>query len=432
MEEAKEFLRELGLRRHLFRDHYCLSTVYAVVDDREDAGCESIQLQKGAAPHGALVACLCTPTQLTAFQSWHPHNLFNLWRRSYGPLQKITDRVEYKETLNWRRWTAKSLLRGYHGDYINEKIFKRWYLPDNLPDVRPPASLNVDASADLNKWALKDNAADKAAKRAEEERRKGLAPVGSLMFSEVERRIDVVIFRACFAHSVYDARRMVVHGAVLLNGKKVRDALDVTAVRVLMFRDAQHTNPNARLAPGDMVSVDPASIPFLQKNAMRWEAQEEDEDASEATAQAAEEATSEGSAEDAEATAEAEEATEVEEAPEPTEEPEATSTESDDPKKSRYIQKRFVVPGSSPDHTPFHLPAYAAPFMFIPAYLEPSFSTCSVIYLRHPTARPGYSEIPTPWDADGEIVRLTWEWYSKRRMRIRSKSQLARMPENRQ
>lgn len=70
--------------------------------------------------------------------------------------------------------------------------------------------------------------------------------------------------------------------------------------------------------------------------------------------------------------------------------------------------------------------------MFIPAYLEPSFSTCSVIYLRHPTARPGYSEIPTPWDADGEIVRLTWEWYSKRRMRIRSKSQLARMPENRQ
>jgi ribosomal protein S4 len=49
-----------------------------------------------------------------------------------------------------------------------------------------------------------------------------LPPVGSLMFSEVERRIDVVIFRACLAHSVYDARRMVVHGQVLLNGKKAR------------------------------------------------------------------------------------------------------------------------------------------------------------------------------------------------------------------
>ena len=46
--------------------------------------------------------------------------------------------------------------------------------------------------------------------------------MGSLMFSEVERRIDVVIFRACLAHSVYDARKMVIHGQVLLNGKKVR------------------------------------------------------------------------------------------------------------------------------------------------------------------------------------------------------------------
>jgi hypothetical protein len=28
-------------------------------------------------------------------------------------------------------------------------------------------------------------------------------------------------------------------------------------------------------------------------------------------------------------------------------------------------------------------------------------------------------------------VRLAWEWYAKRRPRMRSKSQLARMPENR-
>jgi len=82
--------------------------------------------------------------------------------------------------------------------------------------------------------------------------------------------------------------------------------------------------------------------------------------------------------------------------------------------------------------TPFHLPAYASPFIFIPAYLEVSFPTCSAVYVRHPTARPGYSEIPTPYDADGEIVRLAWEWYSKVRPRNRSKRQLAREPENRQ
>jgi hypothetical protein len=81
--------------------------------------------------------------------------------------------------------------------------------------------------------------------------------------------------------------------------------------------------------------------------------------------------------------------------------------------------------------TPFNLPAYASPFIFIPAYLEVSFPACSVIYVRHPTARPGYSEIPTPYDADGEVVRLAWEWYSKVRPRNRSRRQLAREPENR-
>ena len=88
--------------------------------------------------------------------------------------------------------------------------------------------------------------------------------------------------------------------------------------------------------------------------------------------------------------------------------------------------------GGSTSHTPFRLPDYATPFIFIPAYLEVSFQTCSTVYLRHPTARPGYSEIPTPYDADGEVIRLAWEWYSKVRPRMRSKRQLSRMPENRQ
>ncbi len=89
--------------------------------------------------------------------------------------------------------------------------------------MRPSEALkNVEPVADLDKWANRQDAAQKAKKRAEEEKRKWLAPVGSLMFTEVERRMDVVIFRTCFAHSVYEARRMVIHGDVLLNGKKVR------------------------------------------------------------------------------------------------------------------------------------------------------------------------------------------------------------------
>jgi hypothetical protein len=33
--------------------------------------------------------------------------------------------------------------------------------------------------------------------------------------------------------------------------------------------------------------------------------------------------------------------------------------------------------------------------------------------------------------ADGEIIRLAWEWYLKVRQKMRSKKQLSRMPENR-
>ena len=153
-----------------------------------------------------------------------------------------------------------------------------------------------------------------------------------------------------------------------------------------------------------MISVDPKAIRFLQERPEPVE--EEAEEAEEANT----DATSEAAVGEASGSK-----------PEP---------------KTVPSTSRFSKSGSSSSAdtglTPFNLPPYASPFLFIPAYLEPSFATCSVIYLRHPTARPGYSEIPTPWDADGEVVRLTWEWYTKRRMRIRSKSQLARMPENRQ
>ena len=131
-------------------------------------------------------------------------------------------------------------------------------------------------------------------------------------------------------------------------------------------------------------------------------------------------------------------------------EPSADSTPSATPAETELVAKMTEQSGaeqpeapetketnppvtSAPDLelTPFYLPLYASPWLFIPAYIEVSFATCSAIYVRHPTARPGYSEIPTPYDADGEIVRFAWEWYVKRRPRVRSKSQLARMPEDR-
>jgi hypothetical protein len=73
-----------------------------------------------------------------AVQSWHPRNLYNLWLRSFGGRSREIEFHQQQETsLFKQRWVSKALVRAYHGDHINEKIFKRYYLPATLPDVRP-------------------------------------------------------------------------------------------------------------------------------------------------------------------------------------------------------------------------------------------------------------------------------------------------------
>ncbi|KAF8201137.1 hypothetical protein K438DRAFT_1905722 [Mycena galopus ATCC 62051] len=280
--------------------------------------------------------------------SWAPKNLFNLVQRTVMAGDKKSEldfgHMNWEETLFQQRWRSKTLVRAYHGDYINEKIFKRWYLPDYLPDVRPKRKVFGGDQAQLQEFA---NRRQKEKADALEEKHKGLAPIGSLMFSEIERRLDVLVFRACFAHSIYEARRIVIHGNVLLNGKR-------------------HYNANTRLAPGDMFSVKPSAIRFLQ--------------------------------------------------------PPAKPEDCDD------ITQR---PDAPEGLTPFHLPFFASPWLFIPAYLEVSFPTCSAVYVRHPTARPQYSEVPTPYDADGDVIRHAWEWYMEHRPRKRTETQWAQMPDDR-
>jgi hypothetical protein len=126
-------------------------------------------------------------------------------------------------------------------------MFKRWFLPTTLPDVRPRRELTEVYTTELNKWAKLPQAVDKDAKSRRQEidgeDQEELPPVGSLMFSEVERRIDVVIFRACLAHSVYDARRMVIHGQVLLNGKKVRRRRPLRLCQTKMLKAPKHEYP---------------------------------------------------------------------------------------------------------------------------------------------------------------------------------------------
>jgi len=157
--------------------------------------------------------------------SWAAINLYNLYMRSLGNASG-PDETTFRRTfltLFQQRWKAKRLVRGYHGDGIGEKKFKRWYLPELIPDVRPKSSMGL-AVRDIDALRMGNRTKEarlleSAARAADEEL--ASAPVGSLMFVEVEKRIDTIVFRACLATSVYQARHLVLCGRVKLNGKVV-------------------------------------------------------------------------------------------------------------------------------------------------------------------------------------------------------------------
>jgi hypothetical protein len=66
-----------------------------------------------------------------------------------------------------------------------------------------------------------------------------------------------------------------------------------------------------------------------------------------------------------------------------------------------------------PYATPWKPRPYMSPFAFIPRYLEVNHRICSAVYLRHPVARPGVAEVPTPFGA--ETQQLAFNWYLRRR-----------------
>ncbi|OTA52157.1 alpha-L RNA-binding motif-containing protein [Hypoxylon sp. EC38] len=68
---------------------------------------------------------------------------------------------------------------------------------------------------------------------------------------------------------------------------------------------------------------------------------------------------------------------------------------------------------SKPYKTPWKPRPYMAPFAFIPKYLEVNPNVCAAVYLRHPVARLGSAEVPTPFPR--EVNQLAFNWYLRRR-----------------
>ena len=117
-------------------------------------------------------------------------------RRSYGPGQH-GQRRKSKVSDFGIQLRAKQKLKGYYGD-VTEKQFKRTYVE--------ASRMKGDASQNL---------------------------IGLL-----ERRLDMVVYRAKFAPTIWAARQLVNHGHIRVNGRKLNIA-------------------SARIGVGDVVELGP-------------------------------------------------------------------------------------------------------------------------------------------------------------------------------
>ena len=71
------------------------------------------------------------------------------------------------------------------------------------------------------------------------------------------------------------------------------------------------------------------------------------------------------------------------------------------------------VDPSKPYATPWRPREWMSAFAFVPRYLEVHQRVCAAVYLRHPVARPGLAEVPTPYGMDVNL--LAHNWYLRRR-----------------
>ena len=151
-------------------------------------------------------------------------NLYNLNRLTL-PNYKMRNFYQQK-------WTAKSLLRQYHGEQIREGQWSRMF-QRRLRSVVPMSAAylakndgSVESAGRGSGVAAPPPEAEKGRRRQQQrqqptKREVELTPYMNMTFAPLERRLDVAIFRSLFASSVRQAKQFVVHGNVKVNGQVV-------------------------------------------------------------------------------------------------------------------------------------------------------------------------------------------------------------------
>lgn len=70
------------------------------------------------------------------------------------------------------------------------------------------------------------------------------------------------------------------------------------------------------------------------------------------------------------------------------------------------------VDEAKPYMTPWQPRPFMSPWVFVPRYLEVNHKICAAVYLRHPVARRGFGEVPTPFSFFTN--QLAHNWYAER------------------
>ena len=154
-------------------------------------------------------------------QSWSKYNLYNL--------QRFRNPNTANRTFFQQKWSAKSAARAYHGEQVPETQWERMF-SRRIRSVVPMdaarlaeddgSKMSAGRGSGLQSPAEMENLGAKGQQKSTSQQ---LTPYMQMAFAPLERRLDTAIFRALFASSTRQARQFVVHGAVTVNGKQVRN-----------------------------------------------------------------------------------------------------------------------------------------------------------------------------------------------------------------
>jgi len=370
-----------------------------------------------------------------------------------------------------QKWKAKAMTRAYHGEQIREKKWKRQF-KRSIPAV-VPMNHKYLAQTDGSEQAQGRGAGVDTAKREEAPQ---MTPYMQMTYWPTERRLDTAIFRALFASSTRQARQFVVHGRVRVNGKKMiypgymlnpGDMFQVEPDSVLYATGApkkrsqrsRNNKKKTKAKRGSTLNSPPKERePTIAELAAQVKSPEptleELKEHMQALKQNIEEVlTTDVSAKEKQKLREFRHTVKKAIAMWKKANPETVSTldaqmqflkdqiaikrgeadsketadsmfSAEDEAKLKQAFERLKEQAkydaewneydpSKPYVTPWRPRDYMPAFAFIPRYLEVNQNICAAVYLRHPVARPGLAEVPTPFTY--ETGQLAFNWYLRRR-----------------